>query len=237
MGALYCIAMVVILIWIEEFHSHYHYGSMNHGKAIACMVIAFAAHLWFCICVCLFMSMVLFRVTVNRGSTTLLDPGSTDRLNKQELSAKVVEYMTRLAVLCMTALCVTMFCILMWIILLSTASPSHVFLRFCWWLFPINVFFAFLCIFLALNFDPQMNEIYMKVCCVPHHCFDAYCVRISKAKNGQSSGGREKIRDYEDDDDDEEEEVNHNNKEAEEEDESLSDLSDDEGTTINTSTR
>eukprot|EP00483_Globobulimina_turgida_P012989 UN13013 len=172
---LWLTSFIVMVIWIDEFHNNYHYGSINDTKILACMVIAFAAHVWFCLSLVLFFSMVLYRVIQNK-QTTLIHPSSaTNRLSTSELQEKVSEYMTRITVLCLTGLFVSVCCMLFWIVLIGLQDVSDGYLRFCWWLFPVNVLFSFLSMFLALNFHPNMNDVYKKVCICPHAFCKFYC--------------------------------------------------------------
>merc|ERR1719229_657775 len=123
-----------MIIWIDEFHNNYHIGTINDSKIMACMIIAFAAHIWFCLSLVLFFSIVLYRVVANRGTTLIhSDSGATNRLSKQELQEKVTEYMTRITVLCLSGLFVSVFCMLCWIILIGLDEVTKGYLRFCWW--------------------------------------------------------------------------------------------------------
>ena len=164
-------------------------------------MIAFAAHIWFCLAVVLFFSLVLHQVLVARG-TTLISSGRHSP-SMQRIEEKVMEHMTRLTVLCLTSLFATVFCMLMWLVLLGLEVASAGFLRFCWWLFPLDMLFSFLSVLLALNFDPAMNTVYLKVCVLSHAFCKFYCVRAAlpgRLKTKDSS----RIRDYDDDDDEDE---------------------------------
>ena len=201
---LWFISFIVMIVWIDEFHTNYHVGAVNDERLIACMVIAFAVHIWFCLSLVLFFSIVLYRVVSTKGTTLIMDSssgGGSRSERKSELEEKIIEYMTRITVLCLSALFVTIFCMLMWLILVGLDGVNKGFLRFCWWLFPINVLFSFLSLFLGLNYHPNMNDVYKKVCICPHAFCKFYCVKASLGKNNKRG---QQVRDWDDDDDDDE---------------------------------
>ena len=206
---LWIISTIVMIVWIDEFHNHYHYGSANDKKIIACMVIAFAAHIWFCLSLVLFFSIVLYRV-IQTKSTTLINSSSSSPTRSGKggnLEEQVMEYMTRITVLTQSVLFMNIFCLLMWIILIGLEDNKGVgFLRFCWWLFPIDTVFSFMSIFLGLNYSPTMNDVYKKLCICPHAFCKYYCVKAtmpSLSKRGVQ------IRD-DDSDEDEDDDHHHN---------------------------
>jgi len=199
--ALWITAVVAMLIWIDEFHTNYHLGTVDDSRLMACMVIAFAAHIWFCLCVVVFFSVVLHQVLVNRG-TTLMGTGRHSP-SKQRLEEKVMEHMTRLTVLCCTSLFVTVFCMFLWTVLLGLEVVSAGFLRFCWWAFALDILFSFLSVLLALNFEPSMNRVYLKVCVLSHAFCKFYCVRAALPARLKTKDATQ-IRGYDDDEDDEE---------------------------------
>eukprot|EP00484_Ammonia_sp_Unknown_P030968 CAMPEP_0197026406 /NCGR_PEP_ID=MMETSP1384-20130603/6494_1 /TAXON_ID=29189 /ORGANISM="Ammonia sp." /LENGTH=466 /DNA_ID=CAMNT_0042455061 /DNA_START=30 /DNA_END=1430 /DNA_ORIENTATION=+ len=202
---LWFISIVVMCVWIDEFHRNYHVGSANDERLIACMVIAFASHVWFCLCVVIFFSIVLRSVAKSRDTALIDDKAMSGGGSKQSETQKkeqIIEYMARISVLAITSLAINIFCMLMWLILVGLDEASNGFLRFCWWLFPINVLVAFLALFLGLNYDPMMNEIYQKVCIVPHAICKAFCIRPTIA----GAQGNRGIPVYDDDDDDDEDE-------------------------------
>eukprot|EP00485_Elphidium_margaritaceum_P012764 CAMPEP_0202710018 /NCGR_PEP_ID=MMETSP1385-20130828/22048_1 /ASSEMBLY_ACC=CAM_ASM_000861 /TAXON_ID=933848 /ORGANISM="Elphidium margaritaceum" /LENGTH=289 /DNA_ID=CAMNT_0049369429 /DNA_START=573 /DNA_END=1442 /DNA_ORIENTATION=- len=214
--ALYIVSVVVSCVWIEEFHNHFHFGTHDTDKLMTCMVIAFAAHIWFCIATFIFFAMVLYRV-VRSSDTTLIEHGGgvatrgdDDGMagggsmvsNKDPVQEQVVQYMTRITVLLSVSLVVTVFCMFMWMVLMAADSPSTGLIRFCWWLFPIDCLFGFLAIFLGLNFDPAMNDIYARVCIAPHKLCQQYCVKATITGKRSRSGTTVVKYGYDDEDDD-----------------------------------
>merc|ERR1719474_1473376 len=193
---LWFVTVVVMCVWIDEFHTNYHLGSVNDTKIVACMVIAFASHIWFCLALIFFFSHVLFKVIQTRTVSLIDSTTSSDRLSKSVLEEKVTTYITRMTVLCFAALVFTTFCQLMWIILLGMGTQSVGFLRFCWWLFPVNVLVSFLCVLLAMNFHPDILGVYMKTCVCCHTLCQYYCIRATIP-----GGSRHQIKNYGDDED------------------------------------
>merc|ERR1711933_513707 len=84
---------------------------------------------------------------------------------------------------------------------------------------------------------PNMNEIYLKLCCFPHLICGKYCVRVSTPRSKSFGGQQIRDEDYDDEDEEEEDDKDqlNGNDDAddihgkdEEEEDGISDLSSDE---------